>query len=86
MFSPRIFSILITFLLSFPVFSEDIEEIVVTALKRSSTVVDTPASITAIGSNEIEDKGITNLKNIKNQNYDDLEDRLIKNFVWNLKN
>ncbi len=34
----------------------------------------------------IKDKGITNLKNIKNQNYDDLEDRLIKNFVWNLKN
>ena len=65
MFSPRILSILITFLLSFPIFSEDIEEIVVTALKRSSTVVDTPASITAIGSNEIEDKGITDMNDLK---------------------
>ena len=65
MFSPRILSILITSLLSFPVFSEDIEEIVVTALKRSSTVVDTPASITAIGANEIEDKGITDMNDLK---------------------
>ncbi len=38
--------------------SEDVDEIVVTALKRTSTVQDTPASITAIGANEIEDKGM----------------------------
>ena len=48
-----------------PVFSEDIEEIVVTALKRSSTIVDTPASITAIGANEIDDKGITDMNDLK---------------------
>tara|TARA_B100001142_G_scaffold227627_1_gene225731 strand:- start:4965 stop:7118 length:2154 start_codon:yes stop_codon:yes gene_type:complete len=48
-----------------PVFSEDIEEIIVTALKRSSTVVDTPASITAIGANEIDDKGITDMNDLK---------------------
>ena len=42
--------ILVSFLslsLFLPIYSEEIEEIVVTALKRSSTVADTPASITA---------------------------------------
>ena len=34
----------------------------------------------------IKDKGITNLKQIKNQNYDDLEDKLIEIFKTNLKN
>ena len=34
----------------------------------------------------IKDKGITNLKQIKNQNYDDLENRLIEIFKTNLKN
>tara|TARA_Y100000741_G_C18084377_1_gene490002 strand:+ start:67 stop:687 length:621 start_codon:yes stop_codon:yes gene_type:complete len=34
----------------------------------------------------INDKGITNLKNIKDQNYEDIEDRLIENFISNLKN
>ena len=34
----------------------------------------------------IKDKGITNLKKIKNQNYDDLENKLIKIFKTNLKN
>ena len=34
----------------------------------------------------IEDKGITNLKQIKNQNYDDLENKLIEIFKTNLKN
>ena len=34
----------------------------------------------------IKDKGITNLKKIKNQNYDDLEDKLIEIFKTNLKN
>ena len=34
----------------------------------------------------IKDKGITNLKKIKNQNYDDLENKLIEIFKTNLKN
>ena len=34
----------------------------------------------------IKDKGITNLKQIKNQNYDDLENKLIETFKTNLKN
>ena len=33
----------------------------------------------------IKDKGITNLKQIKNQNYDDLENKLIEIFKTNLK-
>ena len=45
--------------------SEDVDEIIVTALKRSSTVQDTPAAITAIGANEIEDKGITDMHDLK---------------------
>ena len=32
----------------------------------------------------ITDKGVTNLKNIKDQNYNDLENELIKNFITNL--
>ena len=35
---------------------------------------------------ELKDKGITNLKQIKNQNYDDLENKLIEIFKTNLKN
>ena len=34
----------------------------------------------------VKDKGITNLKQIKNQNYDDLENKLIEIFKTNLKN
>jgi len=34
----------------------------------------------------IKDKGITNLKQIKNQNYDDLKNKLIEIFKTNLKN
>ena len=34
----------------------------------------------------IKDKGIINLKKIKNQNYDNIQDKLIKNFISNLKN
>jgi len=34
----------------------------------------------------IKDKGITNLMEIKSQNYEDLENRLIDNFISNLKN
>ena len=34
----------------------------------------------------IKNKGITNLKKIKNQNYDKLEDILIKNLILNLQN
>ena len=33
----------------------------------------------------ISDKGVTNLKNIKDQDYSDLSDKLIKNFISNLK-
>ena len=34
----------------------------------------------------IKDRGITNLMEIKRQNYENLEDRLIDNFISNLKN
>ena len=34
----------------------------------------------------IKDKGVINLKKIKDQNYDDLEKQLIKNFMTNLEN
>ena len=34
----------------------------------------------------VKDKGITNLKTINNQNYTDLKDRIIKNFISNLQN
>ena len=34
----------------------------------------------------ISNKGITNLKNIKDQNYENLENELIKNFILNLNN
>ena len=34
----------------------------------------------------IKDKGITNLKNIKDQNYTELGNKLIENFIKNLKN
>ena len=33
----------------------------------------------------VKDKGITNLKTINNQSYADLKDRIIKNFISNLK-
>ena len=33
----------------------------------------------------IKDKGVTNLKKIKNQNYEGIENRLIENFISNLK-
>ena len=33
----------------------------------------------------IKDKGVTNLKNIKDQNYEGIENRLIENFISNLK-
>ncbi len=34
----------------------------------------------------IRDKGVTNLKSIKDQNYKGIENRLIENFITNLKN
>ena len=34
----------------------------------------------------IENKGVTNLKSIKDQNYQDISDKLIENFISNLKN
>ena len=33
----------------------------------------------------ISDKGVTNLKNIKDQNYDGIKDMLVENFISNLK-
>ena len=65
MFSLKYFPLILTLSFAVPIYSEDIEEIVVTALKRSSTVVDTPAAITAISSTEIEDKGITSMHDLK---------------------
>ena len=56
---------ILSFTLLIPAYTEEVEEIVVTALKRSSTVVDTPAAITAISSTDIEDKGITNMHDLK---------------------
>ena len=32
------------------------------------------------------DKGVTNLKNIKNQDYNKISEVLVKNFILNLKN
>ena len=34
----------------------------------------------------VNDKGVTNLKEINDQNYDELEEKLIENFLINLKN
>ena len=65
MFNLRYFPLIISLSFTVPIYAEDVEEIVVTALKRSSTVVDTPAAITAISSTEIEDKGITNMHDLK---------------------
>ena len=33
----------------------------------------------------IKDKGVTNLNKINNQNYKNLKDKIIKNFIFNLK-
>ena len=47
-------------------FSDDeIEEIVVTGLKRTSSLEDASAAITAIGNSEIDDRGIIDLRDIK---------------------
>ena len=42
-----------------------IEEVVVTGLRRSETVLETPASITALGMEELSDKGITDIRDIQ---------------------
>ena len=34
----------------------------------------------------IKDKGVTNLYNISNQSYENIDDKIIKNFITNLKN
>ena len=65
MFNLRYFPLIISLSFTAPIYSEEVEEIVVTALKRSSTVVDTPAAITAISSTEIQDKGITSMHDLK---------------------
>ena len=46
-------------------FSDDVEEIVVTGLKRTSSVEDASASITVLSDSEIDDRGIIDLKDIK---------------------
>ena len=43
----------------------ELEEVLVTALKRSSTVQDTPVAISALGSVELEDRGISNMSDLK---------------------
>ena len=42
-----------------------IEEVVVTGLRRSETVLETPASITALGMEELRDKGIADIRDIQ---------------------
>lgn len=42
-----------------------IEEVVVTGLRRSETVLETPASITALGMEELQDKGIVDIRDIQ---------------------
>ena len=42
-----------------------IEEVIVTGLRRSETVLETPASITALGMEELSDKGITDMRDIQ---------------------
>ena len=42
-----------------------IEEVVVTGLRRSETVLETPASITALGMEELSRKGITDIRDIQ---------------------
>tara|TARA_B100000212_G_scaffold118758_1_gene88725 strand:+ start:1109 stop:3334 length:2226 start_codon:yes stop_codon:yes gene_type:complete len=66
MFFSRLTLAILSFTIISPISSEEVEEIVVTALKRSSTVVETPASITALGSTEIEDRGISTMDDLKN--------------------
>ena len=34
----------------------------------------------------IKDKGVSNLKEIKNQNYEQIKDKIINNFIKNLRN
>ena len=65
MFNLRYFPLIISLSFTAPSYADDVEEIVVTALKRSTTVVDTPVAITAISSTEIEDKGITSMHDLK---------------------
>ena len=45
MFNLRYFPLIISLSFTAPIYAEDVEEIVVTALKRSSTVVDTPVEL-----------------------------------------
>ena len=45
--------------------ADAIEEIIITGLRRSETVLETPASITALGMEELQDKGITDIRDIQ---------------------
>ena len=42
-----------------------IEEIIVTGLKRSETILETPAAISALGAEELKNKGITDISDIQ---------------------
>ena len=42
-----------------------IEEIVVTGLRRAETVLETPASITALGAEELRAKGVSDIRDIQ---------------------
>ena len=42
-----------------------VEEIVVTGLRRSETVLETPAAITALGAEELRDKGVSDISEIQ---------------------
>ena len=42
-----------------------IEEIIVTGLRRSESVLETPASITALGMEELRDKGVSDIRDIQ---------------------
>lgn len=43
-----------------------IEEVIVTGLRRAGTVMRTPAAISALGAEELRDKGISNISDIQN--------------------
>jgi len=45
--------------------SSTLDEIVVTAMKRSETVLDVPASITAVGENQLKARGIVNVDQLQ---------------------
>ena len=47
------------------VVSADLEEIVVTGLKRESTVMETPSAITALSASDLAAKGLSDIRQIQ---------------------